>query len=350
MADILGLGMTHTPPLIGHDDPIRVKSMRHDPLLPERYKDPNAWPAPMREQWGEDEGRSHALRHRAELIECMRWARRELDAFNPDLLLIWGDDQYENFREDGVPSFSINAYDSFDVRPWAHGRADGRNAWNEPAETEFHFRGHRVAGKHLAGRLIEQGFDVAYAYRPRHDVLPHAFLNTVLFLDWDRRGFGYPIVPFATNCYGRGLIPLRGGGVNDLANIPDEADLDPPSPQPWRCFELGAAIARIMAASPWRVALVASSSWSHAFLSPRTSYFHPDVEADRRYFEALRAGEYERWREATLADVEASGHQELLNWFCLLGAMAELGRRPQEARFLESWLTNADKVFAVFRP
>jgi hypothetical protein len=26
------------------------------------------------------------------------------------------------------------------------------------------------------------------------------------------------------------------------------------------------------------------------------------------------------------------------------------GRKPQEARFVESWLTNANKVFAVFRP
>jgi hypothetical protein len=30
--------------------------------------------------------------------------------------------------------------------------------------------------------------------------------------------------------------------------------------------------------------------------------------------------------------------------------MAELGRRPDYAVFLESWITNSDKVFAVFRP
>jgi hypothetical protein len=30
--------------------------------------------------------------------------------------------------------------------------------------------------------------------------------------------------------------------------------------------------------------------------------------------------------------------------------MAELGRRPDESVFLESWITNSDKVFAVFRP
>jgi hypothetical protein len=30
--------------------------------------------------------------------------------------------------------------------------------------------------------------------------------------------------------------------------------------------------------------------------------------------------------------------------------MNELGRKPQESRFIESWLCNSDKVFAVWRP
>jgi hypothetical protein len=30
--------------------------------------------------------------------------------------------------------------------------------------------------------------------------------------------------------------------------------------------------------------------------------------------------------------------------------MAELKGKPDEAEFLKSWITNSDKVFAVFRP
>jgi hypothetical protein len=53
----------------------------------------------------------------------------------------------------------------------------------------------------------------------------------------------------------------------------------------------------------------------------------------------------------TLEDIEKYGHHEMLNWVFVLGAMAELGgRKPQEAFFVESWLTNATKAFAVFRP
>jgi hypothetical protein len=348
MGEILGLGMTHTPPLMTQSNANRVVSMLEDPLLPEQLKDPRAWPAAMQAQWGTDRGQRRVEEERALLIRQMRWARAELEAFAPDVVIMWGDDQYENFKEDGVPAFAIDASDGFDVQPWA-GRRGAANSWNEPADAAFHFAGHRAAGRYLATRLLEAGFDVQYAYKARHTVLPHAFLNTLLFLDWERTGLGFPVVPFAINCYGRSLLPLGGGGVNSLASAPDEF-LDPPSPQPWRCFDLGRAVARCMQASPWRVALVASASWSHAFLSRRTHYFTPDVETDKKYLRALQSADWQTWRSLPLAEAEDCGLQELLNWVALAGAMAELGRAPDEVVFIESWLTNADKTFAVFRP
>ena len=99
------------------------------------------------------------------------------------------------------------------------------------------------------------------------------------------------------------------------------------------------------------MAVIASSSWSHSFLVQKHSRMFPDVEADKRYYEALKNGDWDLWRNTTLAEVEDRGHHELLNWFCLAGAMHELGRKkPDESVFLESWITNSDKVFAVFRP
>ena len=73
--------------------------------------------------------------------------------------------------------------------------------------------------------------------------------------------------------------------------------------------------------------------------------------ADRRYYEALKNGDIDLWRNTKLEEVEDRGHHELLNWFCLVGAMHELGRtKPDYSTFLESWITNSDKVFAVYRP
>jgi catalytic LigB subunit of aromatic ring-opening dioxygenase len=192
--------------------------------------------------------------------------------------------------------------------------------------------------------------DTAYAYRPLHHAgLAHAFLNTIMFLDYDRVGFPYPVVAFQVNCYGRRVIAQRGYRSN-LSQPIAEADLDPPSPSPKRCMQVGAATARAMRASPWRTALIASSSWSHAFLTDKHYQLYPDIEADRRLYEALRVGDYETWRTTPLESIEASGQQEMLNWYMLVGAMEELGRKPGACDFVETWSFNSNKCFAVFEP
>jgi len=349
MSEILGLGITHYPALTGRvPRPVSLQRLLQDPGLPERYRTPAGWPEIMRCEWGDDEGLSFARRHAEEVIAEIRKVRAALDEFEPDLLLIWGDDQHENFQDDIIPSFCVLAYDAVDVKPWAKPGAPP-NRWGENADTVFHIRGHKQAAKYLASALIAQNFDLAYAYRPLHVPLGHAFTNSVLFLDWDRRGFDIPVVPFAINCYGRRVIASRGY-MESLAKPIPEAELDPPSPSPARCFDLGAACARALAQSPWRVALLASSSWSHAFMTRKHSLLYPDTAADRRLFDALRGGDYHAWRSTTLAQIEDSGQHELLNWFCLIGAMAELGRTPDYAAFVETNIMNSNKVIAVYRP
>lgn len=202
--------------------------------------------------------------------------------------------------------------------------------------------------------MLHEGIDLAYGYRPLHTQsgLGHAFANSILYLDFDRRGFDYPVLPFTVNSYGRMLVGTKGvpPTPTTAAQLFEAGELDPPGPQPWRCFQVGQAIARAMQKSPWRVALVASSSWSHGFLTVKNGVMFPDVAADRKYFDALCAGDWETWRSTSIEEAEDSGHHELLNWFMLAGAMSELGRKPNEATFLETWICNSDKVFAVFRP
>jgi hypothetical protein len=70
-------------------------------------------------------------------------------------------------------------------------------------------------------------------------------------------------------------------------------------PSPWPS-------ARALTRSPWKVALIASSSWSHSFLTEKHGRMYPDVESDRRYFEALRAaigtrGAIPIWRRPKIA-------------------------------------------------
>ena len=124
--------------------------------------------------------------------------------------------------------------------------------------------GQRDVAKFLARALIDRGIDMSYAYKPLHEEgLAHAFTNTLLYLDWDRKGFPWPVLPFAVNCYGSNLIHAKGG-MAALFKPPQTDAPDPPAPQPWRCMEVGKAIAEILAESPYRVAVIASSSWSAA--------------------------------------------------------------------------------------
>jgi hypothetical protein len=105
---------------------------------------------------------------------------------------------------------------------------------------------------------------------------------------------------------------------------------------------------RILAESPWRVALMASSSWSHSFLTEKHFQLWPDVAADRALFEALERGEYAVWHRYTTDQIEDSGQHEVLNWFCLLGAMEALGRKPDRATFIETWAFVSPVVFAYY--
>jgi Catalytic LigB subunit of aromatic ring-opening dioxygenase len=351
MGEILGLGMTHYPPLTGLDQNMAgiLRRVLQDPGLPERYRDPGNWPEPMRREYGNDGGTASAAGHRESLLRHFRHARKILDDFRPEVVVIWGDDQHENFTEDIIPPFCVLAYDQIEARPWQRAGAPP-NVWGEPADTTFRIPGHREAGKYLAGKLLEQGVDMSYAYKPlHHPGLAHAFLNTIMFLDYDRAGFPYPVVAFQVNCYGRRVISQRGGR-GSLAHPLGDAELDPPSPTPKRCMEVGAATARAMRESPWRTALIASSSWSHAFLTDKHYQLYPDIESDRRLYEALRAGDYETWRQTPLAAIETSGQQEMLNWFMLAGAMEELGRKPDECEFIDTWSFNSNKCFSVWKP
>jgi hypothetical protein len=362
VGDVLGIGISHYPPLSGRDEDMAniLRGRLKDPAVPAAAKDVANWPALMQQEWGEDEGRSGGLHHRDAMLVGLRQARKALDDFNPDLVIIWGDDQYENFKETIIPAFCVMAYEDREIQPWSHASASAMfsadedewgggkpNVWGERKDYAITVRGHREAAKHLTEGLLRDEFDIAYAYEPlHHPGLPHAFLNSILYLDYDRRGFPYPVIPFQVNCYGRSVISYRGY----ISELGDKRPLDPPSPSPRRTFQLGAAVARIAKASPWRVALIASSSWSHAFLHDKAHRMQPDVALDRKLYASMLAGDWDVWRNLTVEQLEHSGEQEFLNWCALGGAMAELNLPCTWSDFVETYVFNSSKVTAIFDP
>ena len=139
MGAILGVGATHYPPGLVPDEykPWPLARMLKTDRIPDHMKDPANWPEPMRAEWGTDEGITSHKAHRAQIFDGFRKIRQEIDAFNPDFILIWGDDQYENFKEDIIPPFCVLAYEGIDFQPF-HKLGERPNVWGEPNDKVFH--------------------------------------------------------------------------------------------------------------------------------------------------------------------------------------------------------------------
>lgn len=346
MGELLGIGMPHAPMFQFPDAAMAgiLKKYLANGAIPEELRAPSTWPRPMQDEWGDDEGLAAAAEHRATVVGALRRVRAELDAFRPDVVVVFGDDQYENFREDVVPAFCVYAFDDIEALPYRGSSMVTApvNVWGQDPATTVTIRGHREAGIHLATELLQSDFDVAWATRPHHHpTLGHAFLRTVMYLDYDQRSFPYALVPFHVNAYGADIVrdvALDGGRRLEVA---------PPAPSPRRCFDLGRAVGRILRDSPYRVAVVGSSSWSHAFLTEKHHFLHPDVESDRRRLAELTASDHASWADLALSDLRDAGQHELLNWVCMAGAMSEA--TAEVLCFAETYIFNSTKVVAVLR-
>ncbi|HZT06265.1 MAG TPA: hypothetical protein VFC51_04495 [Chloroflexota bacterium] len=340
MGEILGIGCSHGPGIVGPPEvltDIYLKLNLKSELTPAHMKDPANWPAKMREEWADDEGMAFARAYQAKLQPAYRKAREAIDAFRPDFVVMFGDDQYEVFREDVLPPFAVFAIDRVEC-----GGARGG--------APITLLGHRDAGNHITRELIRQGFDVACSWKlsNRQDY-GHAFTTTVQYLDMDKRGFPHPLVPISINCYGAdmripgyGAEPVRGRLIEDKKEPP------PPAPMAWRCYDLGKAVGRIIQDSPWRAVIIGTSSWSHASLTGKNHFLWPDVEADHRRLDELTSGRFWKWRDLTPEEIRDAGQHEILNWVCLAGAME--GRSADVLAFAECYIFNSEKCVAIFNP
>jgi hypothetical protein len=354
MAEVLGVGLTHYPLLLGRDETMAalLRGTLKDPDIPADRKEPANWSAQAQAEWSHDGGTAAAAEHRAALRADLDRCREALDEFQPDVVVVWGDDQYENFREEVIPSFCVLVYEDTLVDPFGVlAKLQIPNAWGLPDGQTFTIKGSPQFAKQLATDVINASVDVAYSYEPRPGInFPHAFANTQIFLDYDNVGreFPYPIVPIAVNCYGEHVIARRGG-IARFADIQAGEDLDPPGPSPRRCFELGRAVAAAVSRTDKRVALVASSSWSHAFLNDKDWHLRPDTRADQRLYDALLKADYPTWTAVTSREIITAGQHEMLNWFCLLGAVSELGLALQWSDFVTTEIFNSNKAFAIYK-
>lgn len=357
MAETMGIGMFHGPqPGLSDESMADVYFRRNlaNPDTPAELKNPANWPPGLQKEWGDDEGLSAARAHREEAIEGCRRARALIDEFDPDVVVVFADDQYENFREDVLPPFCVYALDEFALGGFDRHvpGGSGPSSFAVPLEREplqETVTGSRRIGTELANELVLSDFDVACSWKLHHlSQLGHAFSHSVDYLDWDRRGFPYCLIPFHVSCYGADLkVPAPGTRIVPGRRI-EGVELPPPaSPTPRRCYDLGRRVGEILQAGPHRAVIIGSSSWSHASLTPMHGYLWGDVESDRRHLEQLVANRFARWRDIPATEMRASGQHEMLNWVCLAGAME--GRQAEVLSYAETYIFNSSKCVAAFR-
>ena len=128
-------------------------------------------------------------------------------------MVVWGDDQYENFREEVVPPFCVLAYDDVDVNPFELMTHRGSpNAWGLPDDTTITLHCDADGARRLASELISRGFDIAYSYRKR-SAAPFPTRSSTPSCSWATttrgRAFEYRIIPITVNCYGQHAIARR---------------------------------------------------------------------------------------------------------------------------------------------
>lgn len=353
----MGIGMFHGPqPGLTDETMANVYFTRNlkNPDTPAELKDPRNWPPGLRKEWGDDEGLTAARAHRDEAIKGCRLARAIIDEFAPDVIVIFADDQYENFREDVLPPFCVYAADSFGLGGFPHRvpGGSGPSAFAVPLEREpvqDTVLGSQRIGTELANELVLSDFDVACSWKLHHlSQLGHAFSHSVDYLDWDRREFPYTVIPFHVSCYGADLKVPSPGVKMVPGRLTEDVQLAPPaSPTPRRCYDLGRRVGEILAASDHRALVIGSSSWSHASLTSMHGYLWGDVESDRVHLEQLEANRFSLWRDIPAEELRASGQHEMLNWICLAGAME--GRKAEVLAYAESYVFNSSKCVAAFR-
>ena len=322
MAELLGLGCSHgpiilTPPEVWHKGRERIFG-----------RNPNFQAPPqLIEALADDNGLAQDRLDQKKVVEAFQVLHDRLHEWDPDVLIVIGDDQAENFQQDNLPPFCLYTGDEVDGFPFRN-VGGSNNCWNAAAETKFTFRCPKEFSQDMRNSLIRDGIDMASSSSLKgwDWGLAHAIINPLVYLDPEGK---FPLLPLFVNCYG------------------EEAGPDyPPRPTARRCYEVGQAIRRFLDTRDERVAVVASSSWSHSFLAHKYDCSAIDLETDHRYLELVRQGQGSQLASLTPEELQDSGDHEILNWIIALGILGDIPAEIVDVR--ESHTQLAFRVAAIW--
>ncbi len=250
----------------------------------------------------DDELSDAVLRERYDTCQAnLGLLRDKLAAVKPDVLVVIGDDQHEQFKDANMPMFSVYYGDNIEVVNRHKGGVQaGSGLWNSSRLDEIenavrerlnvpkdHSAESALAG-HLINALRDEEFDIACTNELNPEIgVGHAF---VFMYEYMLPNGDIPMVPVMINTF-----------------------FPPNQPAPRRCYALGQALRRAIDAwdSDKTVAIVASGGLSHTIMDEGIDRMTIDgvMEKDA---EALRTLPRERLNLGT---------SEIRNWIAIAGAM-----------------------------
>ena len=302
---VLGIGSSHTPMLVSDSarwarrarDDMRAKNLYDTEgrlcsyaELSEQVKDRYAEEATLENFNRKAEAAQQSLNRLAD----------ELDAANPDIVIVVGDDQLELFSLANMPTFSIFYGDTIITHHIEEEEYPGMdeeflNAMQKGYNMDgrYELPGAATFARELIERLVGLGFDIAAVSEvpATHTAgFGHAYgfiYNRLM------RTKKYPMVPVLLNTF-----------------------YPPNQPNPARCYDLGRAVRAAIEASPaeLRIAIVASGGLSH---------FVTNEELDRKILTALKEGNGEVLRKLP-EKLLNSGSSEIRNWITVAGAVENM--------------------------
>jgi len=293
---VLGIGTSHSPQLSvrATDWQVLREKDEHDPRLDYQSLIQRAKPNL------ESELTAEKFRQRDEACQkAIKTLGDTLRKVNPDVVVVFGDDQHEQFQDDNMPTFAIYHGKSLPVVTHT-----GRNsaAWKSAEErgwatTAPEYEAGQSLADHLIRSLVDAEFDIARCNKLRPEIgVGHAF------------SFLY-----------RRVLP---GGMLPMVPVMVNTYYPPNQPTPKRCYAFGQAVRQAVESwdSDKRVAIMASGGLSHVVI---------DEEIDQITIDGLQSKKPETlWRLPR--ERLWGGTSEILNWVALAGAVESM-----ELKYLE---------------
>jgi len=224
----------------------------------------------------DEDNASKLMRTRLAMAEL----RSVFQRARPDVVVVFGDDQEEQFRLTNLPAFAVYAGEDFEgYRELAYAGVPGsRELLPRSAETWVKVPARPDLARALLAGWQRSGFDPAFMLALPNEThgMGHAFMRPVGNLTGGR--FDVPVVPVMVNCFYA------------------------PQPTAARCVAAARAIREIIESWPdeLRVAVVGSGGLWH---TPGAPDAYIDEEFDRAILDGLQKGDadrmadyFDRWR------------------------------------------------------